>query len=217
MKMEERMAKYKPYQYDQMVMIPVSLQDQLQPGTLEFTIHELVEHHLDLSVFEARYQNNNTGATAIHPKLLLKVILFAYSRGMITSRQIERACRENILFMALSGGYRPDHSTLAHFVSSMQQEIESIFANILLVCDQLDLLGGSHFSLDGVKLPSNASKEWSGTFKELKRKREKLQAKLHQVITQHIHPDGLPNSETKRSQIQRKLLQHQVERLNVFF
>jgi len=63
----------------------------------------------------------------------------------------------------------PDHSTLAHFVSSMQQEIESIFANILLVCDQLDLLGGSHFSLDGVKLPSNASKEWSGTFKELKR------------------------------------------------
>jgi hypothetical protein len=44
-----------------------------------------------------------------------------------------------------------------------------------------------------------------------------LQAKLHQVITQHIHPDGLPNSETKRSQIQRKRLQHQVERLNVFF
>ena len=215
--MEERMAKYKPYQYDQMVMIPVSLQDQLQPGTLEFTIHELVEYHLDLSVFEARYQNNLTGATAIHPKLLLKVILFAYSRGMITSRQIERACRENILFMALSGGYRPDHSTLAHFVSSMQQEIESIFANILLVCDQLDLLGGSHFSLDGVKLPSNASKEWSGTFKELKRKREKLQAKLHQVITQHIHQDGLPNSETKRSQIQQKRLQHQVERLNVFF
>jgi hypothetical protein len=56
-------------------MIPVSLQDQLQPGTLEFTIHELVEHHLDLSVFEERYQNDNIGATAIHPKLLLKVIL----------------------------------------------------------------------------------------------------------------------------------------------
>ena len=125
--MEVRMARYKPYKYDQMVMIPVSLQDQLQPGTLEFTIHELVEHHLDLSVFEERYQNDNIGATAIHPKLLLKVILFAYSRGLITSRQIERACRENILFMALSGGYCPDHSTLAHFVSSMQQEMERNF------------------------------------------------------------------------------------------
>jgi transposase len=214
--MEETMAKYKPYKYDQMVMIPISLQNQLEPGTLEYTIHELVENHIDLSVFESRYRNDDTGATAINPKLLLKVILFAYSRGMISSRQIERACSKNILFMALSGGYRPDHSTIAHFVSSMQKEIESIFSNILLVCDQLDLLGGTHFSLDGLKLPSNASKEWSGTFKELKRKQDKLQAKLHQVITEHIHQDVLPSADIERRLKQLKRLQHQVQRLNVF-
>src|SRR5690349_18553336 len=138
------MARYKPYKYDQMVLVPVSLQDQLEPGTLEYTLHELVEHHIDLSVFEGRYHNDHTGAKAIHPKLLLKVILFAYARGMISSRQIERACRENILFMALSGGCHPDHSTLAHFVSSLQKEIESVFANMLLVCEELDLLGGTH-------------------------------------------------------------------------
>ena len=210
------MARYKPYQYDQMVMVAISLQDQLEPGTLEHTIHELVEHHLDLSVFESRYQNDNSGARAIDPKLLLKVILFAYSRGMISSRQIERACGENILCMALSGGYRPDHSTLAHFVSSMQKEIESIFGKILLVCDELDLLGGTPFSLDGVKLPSHASKEWSGTFTELKKKRDKLQAKLQQVITEHIHQDGLSSSETERRQQQEKRLLLQVERLNEF-
>src|SRR5271157_4378257 len=170
--MEDAMAKYKPCHYAQMILIPVSLQIQLQPGPLKYTIQDLFENKINLSMFESRYQNDDTGATAINPKLLLKVILFAYSRGMITSRQIERACSENILFMALSGGYRPDHSTLAHFISSMQKEIESIFGNILLVCDQLDLLGGSHFSLDGVRLPSNASKEWSGTFKELKRKQD---------------------------------------------
>lgn len=211
------MAKYKPYKYDQMVMMPISLQDQLEPGTLEHSLHELVEHHIDLSVFESRYQNDNTGAKAINPKLLLKVILFAYSRGMISSRQIERACGENILFMALSAGCRPDHSTLAHFISSMQKEIENIFGNILLVCDQLNLLGGTHFSLDGVKLPGNASKEWSGTFKELKKKRDKLQVKLHQLITEHIHQDGLrSNSETNRHLQQQKRLSHQVERLSEF-
>lgn len=214
--MEKSMARYKPYQYDQMVMVPILFQDQLEPGTLEYTLNELVERHIDLSVFEARYQNDNTGAKAIHPKLLLKVILFAYSRGMISSRQIERACSENILFMALSAGYRPDHSTLAHFVSSMQKEIESIFGNILLVCEELDLLGGTHFSLDGVKLPSNASKEWSGTFKELKKKRDKLQAKLQQVITEHIRQDGLSGSERDRHQPQQQRLLHQVERLNEF-
>jgi transposase len=210
------MARYKPYKYDQMVLVPVSLQDQLEPGTLEYTLHELVEHHIDLSVFEGRYHNDHTGAKAIHPKLLLKVILFAYARGMISSRQIERACRENILFMALSGGCHPDHSTLAHFVSSLQKEIESVFANMLLVCEELDLLGGTHFSLDGIKLPCNAAKEWSGTFQELQKKRDKLQAKLQQVIEEHIRQDGLSSADAERRQQQQTRLQHQVERLSVF-
>ncbi|MFM8367589.1 MAG: IS1182 family transposase [Chloroflexota bacterium] len=209
------MARYKPYPHDQIVMIPVSLQEQLEPGTLEYTIHELVEEHIDLSIFEARYQNDRTGAKAINPKILLKVILFAYARGMVTSRKIERACRENILFMALSGGFHPDHSTIAHFVSSMQIEIEPIFCNILLVCEELDLLGGTHFSLDGLKLPSNASKEWSGSFQELKHKRDKLQEKLKQQIAQHIRQDAAP-SEKKRRQRQRDRLARKVERLNAF-
>lgn len=210
------MARFKPYKYDQMVMVPVSFQDQLEPGTFEHTINELVEHHIDLSIFEGRYQNDNTGARAIHPKLLLKVILFAYSRGMIGSRQIERACGENIVFMALSGGCRPDHSTLAHFVSSMRKEIESVFGNILLVCDEMDLLGGTHFSLDGVKLPSNASKEWSGTFKELKKKRKKLRVKLQQVIHEHIRQDKVSKTEPERYRQQAQRLLQQVERLNKF-
>jgi transposase len=210
------MPRYKAYNYDQLVMIPISLEDQLELGTLEYTINELVEKHVDLSVFEGRYQNDDTGATAINPKVLLKVILFAYSRGMISSRQIERACGENILFMALSCGYRPDHSTIAHFVSSMQKEVEVIFSNILLVCSELNLLGSTHFSLDGVKLPSNASKEWSGTFKELENKRDKLQIKLRQTLTEHICTDSLPGHELKRRQKQEKRLQHQVERLNQF-
>src|SRR5512141_2324768 len=199
-----------------MVLVPLSFQVHLEPATFEYTLNELVEKHLDLSVFEARYQNGHSGAWAIHPKLLLKVILFAYSRGMISSRQIERACRENVLFMALSGGCHPDHSTLAHFVSSMQKEIQGLFTNILLVCEELHLLGGTHFSLDGVKLPSSASKEWSGTFQELKKKRNKLKAKLQQVIHEHIRQDGLSSSETDRHQQQEKRLLHQVERLTEF-
>jgi transposase len=210
------MPRFKAYDYDQMVMIPISLENQLEPGTLEYTINELVENKLDLSVFEERYQNDDTGATAINPKILLKVILFAYSRGMTSSRQIERACGENILFMALSCGYRPDHSTIAHFVSSMQKEVEVIFSNILLVCAELNLLGGTHFSLDGVKLPSNASKEWSGTFKELKRKRDKLQGKLRQVMADHIRADALARPESEKRQKQVRRLQYQVERLNQF-
>jgi transposase len=210
------MAKYKPYDYDQMVMIPVTLKEQLEPGTLEYAIHELVEERIEVSLFEQRFKNDDTGAPGFDPKILLKIILFAYSRGIIGSRPIERACRENIIFMALGCGFQPDHSTIANFVSSMKDEIESIFCNILLVCEELNLLGGSHFSLDGLKLPCNASKEWSGTFTELKKKRDKLQKKLNEVLSEHIRQDGSSDSDSERRMKQKKRLDRQVKRLDEF-
>ncbi len=117
---EGAMAKYRPYDYSQRVIIPLSLEDQLMPGTLEFAIHSLVEDRMDLSVFEDRYNNDETGRWAYDPKVLLKVVLFAYSRGLISSRRMERACRENVSLMALTCGQCPDHSTIAAFVSSMR-------------------------------------------------------------------------------------------------
>jgi transposase len=210
------MAKYKPCNEDQMVMLPISLQDQLVPGTLEHTISQLVDQHVDLSVFDGRYNNDESGATAIHPKILLKVILVAYSKGMISSRQIERACQENVIFIALSYGYAPDHSTIAQFISSMQSEIQTLFSNVLVVCEEIGLLGGTHFSLDGVKLSANVSKEWSGTFDELKHKRDKLQEKLQQVIAEHAQADQQPEVEIERQKKRERRFQVQVERLNEF-
>lgn len=210
------MAKFKPCNEAQMVMLPVSLQDQLVPGTLEHTISQVVDDHIDLTVFDARYNNDDTGASAIHPKILLKVILLAYARGMISSRQIERACQENIIFIALSYGYAPDHSTIAQFISSMQSEIETLFCNILLVCEELALLDGTHFSLDGVKLSANVSKEWSGTFEELKHKRHKLQEKLQRVIAEHALADKQPEIVIERQKKRERRFQLQVERLNQF-
>ena len=210
------MAKFKPLNENQLVMLPVSLQDQLVPGTLEHTLSQVVDKHLDLSVFDARYSNDETGAAAIHPKILLKVILLAYARGLISSRQIERACQENIIFIALSYGYAPDHSTIASFISSMQSEIESLFSNVLLVCEELGLLEGTHFSLDGVKLSANVSKEWSGTIDELKHKRDKLQEKLRRVIAEHAQADKQPEVVVERQKKRERRFQLQVERLNEF-
>jgi transposase len=210
------MAKYKPSNENQLVMLPISLQDQLVSGTLEHTINELVDKHVDLSVFDERYHNDLIGASAIHPKILLKVILLAYAKGMISSRQIERACHENIIFIALSYGHAPDHSTIAAFVSSMQNEICSIFSDILVVCEELELLGGTHFSLDGVKLSANVSKEWSGTLDELKHKRDKLQEKLKRVITEHAQADKHPQVEIERQKKRERRFQLQVQRLNDF-
>ena len=123
------------------------------------------------------------------PKILLKVVLLAYSRGLISSRKIEQACRENVVFIALACGQQPDHSTIAAFVSSMQDEILPLFRDVLLVCEEMNLLGGTMFALDGCKLPSNASKEWSGTFPDLQKKKQKIETKVAQLLAEQMQAD----------------------------
>jgi transposase len=178
------MAKYKPYDYAQQVLVPVSLEAQLIPGTLEFAIHTLVESRMDMTRFEQRYHNDATGRKAYDPKVLLKVVLCAYARGITSTRKMEQACRENVVFMALSCGQHPDHSTLAAFVPSMEGQIVPLFCDILLVCDEMELLGGTVFALDGCKVPSNASRHWSGTRADFLRKKEKLENKIQGLIAE---------------------------------
>ena len=214
------MARYKHYDYDQLMMVPVSLEEQLIPGTLEYAIHHVVEERLDLSMFDDRYRNDETGRKAIDPKVLIKIVLFGYSRGLISSRSLERACKENIIFMALSCGQKPDHSTIATFVSSLDKEIETLFTKVLLICEEEGLLGGTHFSLDGLKLSSNASKEWSGTFSDLKKKQEALERKVEEAVHEHRAADkreGNKNvTDSKRREKRIKRLKQKAERIEKF-
>ena len=212
------MPRYKPYDYKQLMMVPVSLDQQLAPGTLEYAIHHLIEERVDTSMFDEKYRNDDTGRSAYDPKVLLKVVLFAYARGILHSRRIERACQENVTFMALACGQTPDHSTLAAFVSAMGEErIVSLFTQVLLVCEEEGLLGGTHFSLDGVKLPSNASKEWSGKHAELRKKQENLETKVKAAVREHREEDrrgGDPDEERQQKRIRR--LKSQAERIEQF-
>src|SRR5659263_643588 len=107
-----------------------------------------------MSVFAGKYRNDETGRAAYDHKILLKVVLLAYSRGLVSSRKIEQVCRENVVFIALACGQQPDHSTIAAFVSSMKDAILLLFRDVLLVCEEMNLLGGTMFALDGCKLPS---------------------------------------------------------------
>lgn len=95
--------------------------------------------------------------------MLLKVVLFAYSRGIVSSRGIERACREQVTFIALSGDSAPHFTTLADFVSTLGEDIARVFSQVLVICDRQGLIGREMFAIDGVKLSSNASKARSGT------------------------------------------------------
>lgn len=183
------MPKFIDYNYDQMKMLAVSYAKQILPGTFESSLMYLIDEKLDLTVFHTRYNNDDTGRPAYDPAILLKIVLLAYSRGITSSRQIERLCRENVLFMAISADSQPDYTTFANFISSSKKEIASLFQQVLLICDAEGLIGKEMFAIDGCKLPSNASKEWSGTHDELKKKKAKIDKAVDYILEKHRHAD----------------------------
>jgi len=135
-----------------------------------------------MSVFEPRYHNDATGRLAYDPKVLLKILLYGYYRGIVSSRRLAEACCHNVVFMALSADSRPHFTTIASFVSKLEREIASLFGDVLLYGSALGLIGKEHFAVDGCKLPSNASKKWSGTHKELDEKRQKLERVAERMV-----------------------------------
>ncbi len=183
------MARYKDYDYTQGKFIPIYFDKQILPGTFEYTLHYLINNEIDLSIFDLRYKNDETGAPAYDPSILLKIILFAYSRGITSSRKIAQSCHENVIFMALSADTQPHFTTVADFISTANEEIIRLFMEVLMVCDDLDLIGKDMFAVDGCKMPSNASKEWSGTKAELKKKKEKMEKVVRKIIKRHKEID----------------------------
>ena len=94
------MPRFKPVDYSPR-FLAVDLARQLISGTFEYALHHLLDHEIDLSAIEARYDNDEVGASAYDPRVLLKIVLLAYSRGIVSSRGMEAACRDNVLFMAI--------------------------------------------------------------------------------------------------------------------
>lgn len=183
------MARYKKYCYEQGKLLSVHFYKQIVEGTFEYTLSYLIDYEVDLDPFDKKYRNDDTGAPAYDPAILLKIILFAYSRGIVSSRKIARACEENIIFMALSADTQPHFTTISDFITENGDEIAHLFIQVLMICDEMELIGKNMFAIDGCKLPSNASKDWSGTKAELNRKKIKMEKAVRKILKKHREQD----------------------------
>lgn len=177
------MARYKTIDMSPR-FLPVVLDAQLVPGTFAHALHHLVDG-LDLSAFDGHFRNDKNGAPAHAPRMLLKAVLLGYSQGLVSSRAIERSCRENVLFIAITGDAKPHFTTIADFVSRSRDAIAAVFGQVLAVLDSEGLIGREMFAIDGVKLPSNASKHRSGTRAEFAERADKLERKIKAILDQH--------------------------------
>jgi transposase len=184
----QTMARYKAQDRDSL-LLPVVLSEQIVPGSFAFALDYLVDNELDLTPLDARFKNDEVGASAYDPRVMLKIVLLAYSQGLISSRSIEQACARNVQFIAISADSQPSHTHIAKFVCTLRDQIKPLFSQILLTCDAQGLIGRDMFAIDGVKLPSNASKERSGTHEELRHRAKRLDQAADKILALHQAQD----------------------------
>lgn len=186
--------------------VPVDFIAQMVPGTFAHAMFHLVDE-LDLSPFASRYKNDLTGAPAHSPAMLLRAVLLGYSQGLVSSRAIESACIHNVLFMAVTADAKPHFTTIANFVGQSHAEIKVVFGQVLAILDREGLIAKDMFAIDGVKLPSNASKSRSGNVAKLANRAARMEEQAGRMLNRHRDNDdqsGVEDVEAKaRARIER--------------
>jgi len=215
------MARYKHTDIEtgQGLFLTVNLKEQLSPGTFEYMLDDLIGKEIDISAFDKNYKNDETGAKAISPAILIKLIIYGYSKGIKSSRGLSELCGRNIIAKALSEGMEPHWTTIADFISSNSEIFKEIFVKILVYCAGLKLIGGETFAIDGLRIPSNASKHLSGTNKELEKKLELYRRMAEKHMAKHKRHDerGELSKEAELNyQKRQKKLNRQIETISSF-
>ena len=198
------MARYKPADYSQGQFIPIQFEKQILPGSFEYALSYVVDNKLDFATLDQVRKNDDGGAPAFNPRVMLKIVLYSYSRGIFSSREIEAACEQNVVMMALSANTRPHFTTIAQFIRELGPAMQTLFVNVLMYCDELGLIGKEMFAVDGCKMPSNASKEWSGTREDFEKKRTKFKATVDRLIAKHRTMDENGEPEAVRGMRRRE-------------
>jgi transposase len=173
---------FKEYNQDQMLLLPPSL-DELVPKKHVVRIINRAIDQMNLDPLLKRYKGG--GTSSYHPKMMLKVLIYAYTQKIYSSRNISKALRENINFMWLTGNNRPDFRTINRFRSEqMRGTVEQVFALVVEVLFEHGLIKLENYFLDGTKIEADANKYSYVWKKSTKSYKENLHKKIRELFDQ---------------------------------
>lgn len=171
---------FKPYVQEQDFLLPPSFREFLSQDHEALIVSELIDS-LDLSSLCASYKNALGGASAYHPALLLKVLIYAYAHKTFSSRAIAHALRSDLAFMYLAGCQRPDFRTVNRFRKEKGELLKTVFLQVAQKALGLGMISLGTVSLDGTKIAANASKEKNKTLSALDKDIEALCAQAEKA------------------------------------
>jgi transposase len=176
----QQRVTYKPYTQGQMMLLPTNLEELIPEGHLVRVVSQVIDE-LDLAALERQYKGG--GASAYHPRMMLKVLVYAYTQQTYSSRRIAKALREDVNFMWLSGGNRPDFRTLNRFRSSrMKGVMDEVFREVLEYLVEEGYVKLETYFVDGTKIEANANRYKPVWRKNAARYKTGVQEKIRAVL-----------------------------------
>jgi transposase len=179
---------FRPWDVDQGWLFPPSVKDLLPPDHLAHFVRELVREELDLTSILETYTEER-GYPPYHPAMMTALLLYAYSRGVYSSRKIETACIERIDFMAVTAMAKPDHSTVCDFRLRHRRALAALFVQVLRLCQKAGLVKLGHVALDGTKMPANASKRRAMSYARMVKAEKELADEVERWLSQADQTD----------------------------
>ena len=182
--------RFRTCDLNQIFLLPPSLQDWLPENHLARFIAD-VSKQLDLSKIMAVYERKDgRGMAAYHPEMMVRVLLYGYSRGVVSSRKIERATYEDVAFRFLAADQHPDHDSISSFRQTHLQSLAELFTQALRLCDKAGLIKLGHVAIDGSKLKANASKHKAMSYDRMVEKEKQLREEVDKLLAQAGQADA---------------------------
>src|SRR5215213_6314544 len=153
---------------EQSFLMPPDVREWLPEGHLAWFVIDAVGE-MDLDAFYAVYRRDGRSRPPYDPAMMVALLLYAYARGTRSSRQIERACEEDVACGVLAAQQRPDHATIARFLERHQEAVAGLFGEVLALCAKQGLASVGVIAVDGTKLAGNASRNANVDYEQLAR------------------------------------------------
>lgn len=181
MKDHGRMAKtFRPYEPDQMLLLPPSLQEWVPENHLARFVSDLVDT-LDLAAIEDAYEEER-GYPPYHPRMMVKLLVYGYCTGVYSSRRIAAKLDDSVAFRFLAAGNRPDFRTISDFHKRHGKALEGLFDQVLRVCREAGLVRLGRVAIDGTKVKASASKHKAMSYKRMKEKEGELKRRVRELL-----------------------------------
>ena len=168
---------FRPYDPDQVLLMAPVLQDWVPDGDLAHFVSDLVETALDLSAIYAGYEEER-GFPPYDPRLMLKLLIYGYATGTMSSRKLERATYRDVAVRMLCADQHPDYRSIARFRRRHLDALSELFVQALRLCAKARLVGLGTLALDGTKLRANASRHKAMSYERMVSKEAELEAEI---------------------------------------